>query len=465
MTNCQTCREQIDSILSDLPSLWRLKISESICKVFEDLDSNKCEAVRDCETLTVLSEFRREGSKVCITYTDEDSISYERCFDFIDIINSLIDEVDPKCLAPKSIWANLTFTQRIQLMINTACNVSVNTIFTTTSTTSTSSTSTSSTSTTSSSTTTSTTETPVCGCFSIQNLTPSIYPVIYDNCGPTAIPLILSAGEKKYLCSTFNGITQSVDQVIDTHFLGDCSVCAALNATTTTTSTSTSTTTTTSSTTTTTTLCETPDSICIKLVTANSDPNTLTQIIPSGVILGGYPSYLNVDIDGNLNNYITFDTTTNCWQLMTVPSIVLATRCNASPIGTWIPDVSSGIISMTVQEVNQFGICIEPSPTTTTTTTCLNSGGIAVINGCQTNGGSALPTACQPGQIGCTIVVGPQPCMIYDLSGGTNGRNFQFVDCEGNVQNINLTGGQTTTRCIKIPYIAEGATNTEVSCN
>lgn len=373
MTNCQTCKDKVESILLDLPSSWRFQISESICKIFDDLSSDLCGAVKKCETITELSEFRRNGSQVCITYKDEDEISYERCFDFQDIINNLLDSLDPKCLAPVSVWRNLSFSDRIQLMINTACNVRANTIFTTTSTTSTSSTSTTSTSTSTttstSSTTTTTTEAKVCGCYSVENLTPSFYPAYYNNCGISNVSLGLDPGEKRYVCSTFDGIIPSIDQVIETKFLGDCSLCAQLNATTTTTSTST---TTSSTTTTTTVYCDPYEYICVNI--KFRDPNiTLTTVTQPFAVFSNSPFYNNINYrdpitNNNVSNYVILkNDTTGCWELREPTSgTVVAIYCSTNVHGWWTP-LDPNMEQMSVGQVDQFLGCL-PVPTTTTST-------------------------------------------------------------------------------------------------
>jgi hypothetical protein len=436
MTNCKTCKEEIELILSDLPSLWRAKISESICKVFDDFNKNRCEAIEECETVTFFSEFKRNGSEICVTYMDEDEISYERCFDFENIINSLLDNLDPKCLAPISVWKNLSFSDRIQLMINTACNIPSNTIFTTTSTTTSTSTSTS---TTTSSTTTTTTEVPVCGCFSIQNLTPSVYPAFYNACTALNIPLNLNPGEKKYVCSTFQGITQTIDEVIETLFLGDCSVCAQFNTTTTTSTT----TVTSSSTTTTTTLCDPYNYICVTINAQSLFDDTINQTFNTATqpfaIISGNPFYNNINfrveatssnLTGFVNNFfIIKNDLTNCWELYNPYSnTVIATHCSDSIYGIWTP-IDPTINSITVSEADQFLQCIGiPATTTSSTTTTTtedpcnvpaNPGGITSF--------TTTTTVFQPCDAG--------PCYRW---------NVNITDIGGYVEYTNCNGGNET---------------------
>lgn len=139
---CQNCEQVISEYLCDVPSQWRTQIAKAICANLNEQQSLDCEAVRNCETVTTLSAFSIEGTQVCITYMDEDRESFTRCFDWQDIQNTILDDVDPKCITSQEIWDEMTFTERIQAIIDYACTCEEITTTTTTTTTTTSTTTT-----------------------------------------------------------------------------------------------------------------------------------------------------------------------------------------------------------------------------------------------------------------------------------------------------------------------------------
>jgi hypothetical protein len=151
----------MEEYLCNIPYQWRKEISKAICASVSEQQSLDCEAVQNCETVTTLSAFSVVGTQVCVTFTDEDKVSFTRCFNWQDIQNSTLDDVDPNCITSQEAWDGMTFTERIQAIIDYACTcVEITTTTTTTTTTSTTTTTTVEPTTTTTSTTTTTTEEP-----------------------------------------------------------------------------------------------------------------------------------------------------------------------------------------------------------------------------------------------------------------------------------------------------------------
>src|SRR5688572_21514820 len=138
--NYTICCREIEKQLESLPKQWRLEIAKFVCSYLEE-NNIDCEDVINCQTVTSLSEFTVSGTNVCISYTDENLVTVNRCFDFEDVLNSTLDEVDPQCLMTQAQWNVLSYTQRWQAMVTKVCEECTGEI-TTTSTTTTSSTTT-----------------------------------------------------------------------------------------------------------------------------------------------------------------------------------------------------------------------------------------------------------------------------------------------------------------------------------
>ena len=119
--DCKTCEQQLNEYLSAVPSKWRDQLVGVLCDIKLDKQKPDCESVTDCETLTTLSDFSIEGTVASITYTDENSVSYTRSFDIALVLNNLINETDPNCLATEEDWLNLSFSEKIQLLIDAEC--------------------------------------------------------------------------------------------------------------------------------------------------------------------------------------------------------------------------------------------------------------------------------------------------------------------------------------------------------
>lgn len=126
-----TIEEKISEYLKDLPSKWRTQLTELLCQIKADKKKPSCTEVKDCETVTYLSEFTVDGTDVSIQYTDERGITYTRSFDLENLLNL---NLDGGCLADPTTWFNLTLTQKIQLLIDTQCACCSTTSTTTTTT-------------------------------------------------------------------------------------------------------------------------------------------------------------------------------------------------------------------------------------------------------------------------------------------------------------------------------------------
>lgn len=117
-----TTNEKIKEALSVLPSEWSDKLYTLLCSILEDKSKPSCEDVRDCETVTSLSQFNVDGTQVSITYTDENSVSVTRSFDVEQILNSQLENIDPSCLTDSTSWQNLSYPEKIQLIITEHCD-------------------------------------------------------------------------------------------------------------------------------------------------------------------------------------------------------------------------------------------------------------------------------------------------------------------------------------------------------
>lgn len=117
-----TFKEQIEKYLDGLPSKWKEQLTELLCLIKEDKQEPDCQQVKSCETVTSLSDFTVDGTVISIQYKDEKGITVTRSFDTETILNNTLDSIQPNCLTTVQNWATLTFTQRIQLLIDSHCN-------------------------------------------------------------------------------------------------------------------------------------------------------------------------------------------------------------------------------------------------------------------------------------------------------------------------------------------------------
>jgi hypothetical protein len=235
-TNCNTCQQEYSKLLSFLPKSWRKSLVDLLCKISGDKPKVDCEMVRDCETLTSLSQFEQDGTSLCITYTDEQGVESRRCFD-------------------------------LQPLLSTFCNCGETTTSTTTTTTVAPST-----------TTTTTDVEPDCVTYQLSNPTSNPLSFSYIECGDTEIKTFMLAanGSINFCANIIDGTLFTTDGII-VGLVGSCT--APTTTTTTTTSTTTTTTeapTTTTTSTTTTTTCGQPECPTTSVETPG------TGIVPTG---------------------------------------------------------------------------------------------------------------------------------------------------------------------------------------
>lgn len=138
---CQNCEQLVSEYLCNLPYQWRTQISKAICEMLNEQQAIDCQQVKDCETVTTLSAFSVDGQEVCITYTNENGVATERCFDWSEIACPL-DGTDPKCITDQNTWDAMNCTEKMQAIIDYLCSCEPVTTTTTTTTTTTSTTTT-----------------------------------------------------------------------------------------------------------------------------------------------------------------------------------------------------------------------------------------------------------------------------------------------------------------------------------
>lgn len=114
-------KQQIEEALSALPSKWAEQLADILCQVREERESVDCNDVKECETVTSLSDFTVNGTTVSIKYTNEAGVQVTRSFDAGAIVNGTLDELNPNCLASPSEWNALSYDERIQLLIDAHC--------------------------------------------------------------------------------------------------------------------------------------------------------------------------------------------------------------------------------------------------------------------------------------------------------------------------------------------------------
>lgn len=117
---CSNCNEVISKYLCDIPSAWREQMVKVICDKIAATDDD-CDKFKECETVTKLSAFSVSGGEVCITYTDEDGVEFTRCFTIENTLNSVLDDIDPMCIASQEDWDSWTYKERIQAIVTFAC--------------------------------------------------------------------------------------------------------------------------------------------------------------------------------------------------------------------------------------------------------------------------------------------------------------------------------------------------------
>lgn len=117
-----TIQEKIGSYLEGLPSKWKEQLTTILCQIIADKEQPDCDKMRECETTTTLSPFTISGTTVSITYINEDSVQVIRSFDINEVLERSLNELDPSCLTDETTWSNLSYIEKIQLMIDAHCN-------------------------------------------------------------------------------------------------------------------------------------------------------------------------------------------------------------------------------------------------------------------------------------------------------------------------------------------------------
>lgn len=119
--DCKECEKQLTEYLAEVPSKWREQLISVLCQIKTDKQALDCQVVKDCETITSLSEFTVDGSITSIVYTDENDVSYTRTFDVSSILDNLMNTIDPSCLMSEEDWLNLNFVGKFQAIVDAHC--------------------------------------------------------------------------------------------------------------------------------------------------------------------------------------------------------------------------------------------------------------------------------------------------------------------------------------------------------
>lgn len=130
-----------EEILKDIPKKWRDALIKILMEITASCTAGQvtCADVQACETVTTISEWIINGTEVCITFTNEEGVAIERCFDVENILNQQLNNgnIDPGCITTPTVWDSLTYTEKFQALIDTMCNCCPTTTTTTSTTTTT----------------------------------------------------------------------------------------------------------------------------------------------------------------------------------------------------------------------------------------------------------------------------------------------------------------------------------------
>jgi len=126
-----TFKQQIEEYLKDIPSKWKDSLVQLLCEIKDEKVEPDCNTIRDCETLTTLSNFSVAGDTISIVYTGEDGVGVTRSFSISEILNQSLN-IDPNCLTTPTEWSNLDLSGKIQLLIDSHCDCCSSTTTTTT---------------------------------------------------------------------------------------------------------------------------------------------------------------------------------------------------------------------------------------------------------------------------------------------------------------------------------------------
>lgn len=117
-----TFQEQIELYLAPLPSEWKKKLTTILCEINASQQTVDCQDVKNCETLTAFSDFEVDGTEISIQYRDEKGVTVTRTIDISSVLDSILDGLEPGCLADETTWQNLTLAEKLQLLIDSHCN-------------------------------------------------------------------------------------------------------------------------------------------------------------------------------------------------------------------------------------------------------------------------------------------------------------------------------------------------------
>lgn len=120
--NCKECKDQLTEYLSAVPSKWREQFITVLCQIKEDKQNPECDVVKDCETVTTLTDFTVEQTTAVTTYTDENGVSYIRRFNVALILDNLMNQLDPGCLMSEEDWLNASYLTKFQTLIDSHCD-------------------------------------------------------------------------------------------------------------------------------------------------------------------------------------------------------------------------------------------------------------------------------------------------------------------------------------------------------
>lgn len=118
--NICNCNIDLDKFLCDIPKEWRDGIVKALCFTLNQTSVN-CNNIKNCETLTSLSPFSILGNILNVTYKDENGYLHIASTDIQELLDNVLDDIDPKCLTSPETWATLTHIERIQLLIDESC--------------------------------------------------------------------------------------------------------------------------------------------------------------------------------------------------------------------------------------------------------------------------------------------------------------------------------------------------------
>jgi len=115
---CENCQEKLEKYLCDIPAQWRKQIVYVICEGISKAEQIDCRNLKKCQTITFLSAFTKDNCSIFVSYRNEANITKNVFFNYCELIDRLMDEVDPKCLASEENWLEMSHEHRMQLILN-----------------------------------------------------------------------------------------------------------------------------------------------------------------------------------------------------------------------------------------------------------------------------------------------------------------------------------------------------------